>query len=220
MPRPPRNLVPDFPAHLTHRGNDRQDIFRRPEDFGVFKHFLKEAVDRHAVAVNAYVLMSNHIHLLLTPREPFAISRALHSASRRYTGYFNARYERTGILWEGRFHASPVTAERYLFACYRYIDMNPVRAGIVTDPKLYAWSSHCFYAAGAKDSLVTPHPAILELSEEPSRRQDRYRALFCTHSDPAELDLIRNACKAGRAVGSNLTSKGRPRKEMVPDTII
>src|SRR4029079_5119566 len=108
--------------------------FGRAADFEVFKHYLKEAVDQCAVAVNAYVLMTNHIHLLLTPGNSAGVSKALHSASRRYAGYFNSRYKRTGTLWEGRFYAALVPSERYLFSCYRYIDMNPVRARLVSRP--------------------------------------------------------------------------------------
>jgi len=143
MARSPRQFVPGYPSHLTHRGNNRQRIFHCEGDYRFLWRCIKEASDEHRVAVNAYVFMSNHLHLLMTPEEEgVAISRAMHSASRRYAGYFNHRYERTGTLWEGRFHASLVTTDKYLITCHRYIDLNPVRAGLAAGPELYAWSSH------------------------------------------------------------------------------
>jgi putative transposase len=163
--------------------------------------------------------MGNHVHLMLTPAEPVAISRALHSASRRYAGYFNARYQRTGTLWEGRFYAAIIPTERYLFACYRYIDMNPVRAGLVPRPELYTWSSHRFYAAGEPDALVTPHPAILEFSADSRRRHAAYKALFDLPSDPADYDAIRKASKACRTIGADCNPRGRPRKRTIPDAM-
>src|SRR5205809_3732839 len=104
--RRPRNFIAGLPAHVTHRGNNRQAIFSRAADFEIYKHYLKEAVDLCAVAVNAYVLMTNHVHLMMTPSDSEGISKALHSTSRRYAGYFNMRYRRTGTLWEGRFYAA------------------------------------------------------------------------------------------------------------------
>ncbi len=199
--------------HLTHRGNNRQLIFTQTADFGVFRHYLKEAVEQQGVSLNAYVFMTNHIHLMLTPNDASGISKAMHSASRRYAGYFNARYQRTGTLWEGRFYAALITSERYLFACYRYIDMNPVRAGIVRRPNDYLWSSHRFYAQGANDELVTPHSSILEFSANAARRQAAYRALFDVPCDASEYDAIRTASRAGRAIGSDAPGRGRPKKE-------
>jgi putative transposase len=213
MSRLRRNFVPGLPAHLTHRGNNRQVIFRRPADFEVFKHYLKEAVERYAVALNAYVLMNNHVHLMLTPSDVRGISKALHSTSRRYAGYFNARYARTGTLWEGRFGAGLIRAERYLFACYRYIDLNPVRAGIVSRPDQYRWSSHGYYATGVKDELVTPHSLILELSADSSRRQAAYRALFEMPCDPKDYEAIRIASKVGGTIGEKPRARGRPPNE-------
>src|SRR5579859_7002734 len=212
MPRPPRNFTPGFPVHLTHRGNARQAIFRRPADFGVYKHYLKEAIEHHGVSLNAYVLMTNHVHLMLTPRDATGISKALHSASRRYARYFNARYRRTGTLWEGRFHAAVIRSEHYLFACHRYIDLNPVRAGIVAHPEQYDWSSHRFYAHGVRDDLVTPYSIITQMSTDPVRRQAAYKALFEMAGDAKDYDAIRRATRSGRSIGSAGRSRGRPRK--------
>jgi putative transposase len=212
--RRPRNFVPGLPVHVTHRGNDRQVIFRRTADFEGFKHYLKEASEQWAVAVNAYVLMTNHVHLMLTPHDAQGISNALHSASRRYAGLFNARYKRTGTLWEGRFYAALIPTEHYLFACYRYMDMNPVRANLVLRPDEYRWSSHRFYALGIRDDLVTPHSAIVEMSADVGRRQAAYRALFETVLDPKDYDAIRTASRARGTIGPDQPRRGRPGKKI------
>jgi putative transposase len=178
-------------------------------------------VDEHQVAVNAYVFMSNHVHLLLTPGDPLAISRAMHSASRRYAGYFNHRYGRTGTLWEGRFHASLVTTDRYFLACHRYIDQNPLRAGLARVPELYPWSSYRFYALGEANSLITAHRAIELLGQSALSRRYAYQALSSRLLDDAELEIIRKACRAGRPIGEEGRPRGpRPKKvaKFVPDT--
>ncbi len=219
MPRPPRSFASHVPVHLTHRGNNGQDIFTRAQDFAAFRHFLKKAADRHGVSVNAYVLMTNHVHLMLTPDESCAISKAMHWVSRRYAAYFNLRHKRSGMLWQERFFAANITVEHYLFACYRYIDMNPVRARIASHPESYPWSSHRFYAWGTDDALITPHSTFLELSGDPSRRQAAYRRLFAVEVDPLEVQEIRDACLSGRAIGSKPRPRGRPPREMVRGTI-
>ena len=179
---------------------------------------MKEAAEETGVAVNAYVFMTNHIHLLLTPQEPMSISRMLHSASRRYSGYFNDRYQRTGTLWEGRFHASLVRTDRYVLACHRYIDMNPVRAGIVSRPDAYGWSSHRFYAMDEWNGLVTPHATVLDLSRDGRTRRLAYQQLFAVPPDPGELYAFRSAALSGRAVGAPPPRRGRLPKKCVPDT--
>ena len=179
---------------------------------------MKEATEEFQVAVNAYVFMTNHVHLLLTPGEPRAISSAMHSASRRYAGYFNQRYERTGTLWEGRFHASLVTTDHYLFSCHRYIDLNPVRAGIVVDPSIYPWSSHRFYTMDEGNALVTPHPAISALGCEGTSLRAAYRALFSSPLEEVELEAIRKASLSGTAIGARTAPRGRKPGKCVPDT--
>ncbi len=171
------------------------------------------------MAVNAYVFMPNHVHMLLTPSAADRISRSMHSAARRYAGYYNKKYQRTGTLWEGRFRASLVRTDRYLLACHRYIDLNPVRAGMVARPDLYPWSSHRHYAMGEPNPLVTPHPAIIALGGELSSTRDAYRALFSTPLDGVELEAIRSACRGGRPIGADRPAMGRPPKgKLVPDT--
>ena len=219
MPRRPREFAAHVPAHVTHRGNNGQTLFARDEDFGAYKYFLKEAADKHRVSVNAYVLMTNHVHLILTAEGSCAFSDVMHLACRRYTAYFNLRNDRTGMLWQERFFAANITTERYLFACYRYIDLNPVRAGIVASADSYRWSSHRFHAWGKDDAVVTPHPAFLELGLSVPTRQASYRALFASPQDPLEVAEIRQASASGRAIGSTPPARGRPRKEMVRGTI-
>ena len=201
-----------------HRGNNRQRIFHCEGDYRFLWRCIKEATDEFRVAVNAYVFMSNHVHLLLTPREPAAISKAMHSASRRYAGYFNHRYERTGTLWEGRFHASLVTNDHYFLSCHRYIDLNPVRAGLARVPELYPWSSHRFYAMGESNPLVTPHRAISALGEDERSVRKAYQALLSRPLGGMEFDAIRRACRAGCAIGAERPPMGRPSRKVVPDT--
>jgi putative transposase len=216
MPRPPRHFVPGYPVHLVHRGNNRQDIFRMERDYHVFRHFLGNAIGEFQVDVNAYVLMTNHIHLLLTPIDADGISRVMHSASRRYAGHFNAAYGRTGTLWEGRFHASLIPNDRYLLACHRYIDMNPVRAGIVQRPEGYRWSSHRHYAFGELDSLVREHRAIERLGNRPESRRAAYRSLFDDSTFEPDIANIRDAARSCRRVGGASVSPGRPRNKNCP----
>lgn len=215
MTRLNRNFVPGLPAHVLHRGNDRQDIFKCTGDYMFFRSCLGKAALEFGVAVHGYVLMTNHVHLLMTPRDSVAISKAMHSAIRRYAGYFNTRYQRTGTLWEGRFHSAVIASDHYLFACHRYIDNNPVRAGMVERPDMYLWSSHRHYAAGEADTLLTPHPSILELARDSEVRKRAYRALFDVPEDPEQLRALRMASRKGCALGNGplaVGRRGRPRK--------
>lgn len=188
--------------HITLRGNDRQDIFHCDGDRLRFLSCLEDAAPRYGLAVHAYVLMTNHVHLLVTGRDRESASKTVQSVGRRYVAYFNERYERTGTLWEGRYRSTIVEAERYLFACHRYIDTNPVRAGMVAHPVDYTWSSHHFYALGRPDSLITPHPAILALSADEDRRRKAYVRMFELPLEDKVLDVIRGCSNKGWALGS------------------
>ena len=142
MARLPRYAVPGQPQHVIQRGNNRSVMFLRPADYVRYLDNVRAACDQHGCAVHAYVLMTNHVHLLMTPTNAGGISRVMQSVGRRYVRYFNQSYQRTGTLWEGRYRAAAIDSEQYLFACYRYIERNPVRAGMVDDPADYRWSSH------------------------------------------------------------------------------
>ena len=217
MCRLPRMLEPGLPAHVVHRGNDRMRIFHGDGDFLFFIHCLREARRIAAVDIHSYVLMPNHVHLLLTPGEPEGISRFVQSVAGRYAAYFNRHRGRTGTLWEGRFHSTAILADRYLMACHRYIDLNPVRAGLARSPLDYLWSSHRHYAAGQPDSLVVTHALVETLRGQGDGLPRAYRGLFDTATDDRDFQEIREATQAGRVLGAALRPprRGRPRKNGV-----
>lgn len=201
MARLRRLYSPGVPSHIWVRGNNKQAIFRSEGDRVYFHRCLVEATRRLGVAVHAYVLMGNHFHLLATGASPESISKVVQSMGRRYISYFNYLYERTGTLWEGRFQSCPVESERYLLVCHQYVEMNPVRAGMIDDPGRYPWSSHGCNALGRQDDLVTPHSLYMELGAAERERRARYRALFGTELDAAMLAAIRFAAGKGWALG-------------------
>ena len=202
MPRLHRLFVSGLPAHVTVRGNDRQPIFHVDGDRLRFIACLDDAARRYCVAIHAYVLMTNHVHLLVTAKEHSSIPKTIQSLGRRYVAYFNKRYQRTGTLWEGRYRSTLVDTDFYVVACHRYIDLNPVRARLVSDPGDYPWSSHRFYACGRADSLVTPHSLLSELAPTPERRQLAYKRMFDRPLDDEVLERIRDCSNHGWALGS------------------
>jgi putative transposase len=201
MARLPRLVLPGIPTHAVVRGNDRQDIFRHDGDRAFLHRCLVEATRQNGLLVHAYVFMSNHVHLLVTPQEPKSLSRSIQAVGRRYVGYFNFVHSRTGTLWEGRYRSSPVETDRYLLACHRYIEMNPVRAGLVRFPSDYRWSSHRFLARGWNDELVTPHEVVLALAGGEEARRAAYAGLFEISLAADTVDAIRSATRKGWAVG-------------------
>ena len=201
MARPTRIFIPDLPAHVTVRGNDRQAIFRGDEDRAFFRACLRKACTRHQVAIHSYVMMTNHAHLLVSPATATSLPRALQSVGRRYVGYFNNRYTRTGTLWEGRYHANLVQADSHLVMCHRYIDLNPVRGGLAAQPDEFEWSSHRHYAFGRLDDLVTPHSVITDLAATQERRRAAYRSLFDTPMSAEAILRIRQAVRLQRPLG-------------------
>ena len=189
MARLPRLDLPGIPQHIVQRGNDRQACFADAADYLRYRQELGEAALRYDCALHAYVLMTNHVHLLTTPREPGGVSRMMQAIGRRYVGSFNARYRRTGTLWEGRFKSALVDSEHYALACYRYIELNPVRAGIVTSPREYRWSSHARNAHGTHEPRITPHAAYLSLGADDLTRLDAHRRLFAS-TDAHDIDAL------------------------------
>jgi putative transposase len=163
MPRRPRLYLPGQPQHVVVRGHNRDPILARHEDFRFLYRCLHEAADRHGLAVYAWVFMHNHLHLLATPADEHALPRAMQTLGRRYVQYFNRSYRRSVALWEGRYKSALVDTERYLLACYRYIELNPVRAGIARRPEDYPYSSFHANALGKPDAVVTPHLVFLGL---------------------------------------------------------
>jgi REP-associated tyrosine transposase len=202
MPRRARLRIADAPLHIIQRGNNRSVCFFADHDYGCYLHHLGELSARYACSIHAYVLMTNHVHLLLTPRRPDGASLLMKHLGQRYVQYVNRVYERSGTLWEGRFRSSIVQAEAYLLRCQRYIELNPVRAGMVDSPGAYRWSSFAANALGRIDRLVTPHPVFLALGAHEARRRKAYLELFRSELESAELEEIRLSANAGYALGN------------------
>ncbi|MGA7178055.1 MAG: transposase [Thiobacillaceae bacterium] len=231
MARLPRYVVPGQPQHIIQRGNNRQAIFAADADYQFFRDCLVEAARKHGLTIHAYVWMTNHIHLLATPGNDDSISKVFQSVGRKYVQYFNFSYRRSGTLWEGRYRATVVDSERYLLTVMRYIELNPVRAGMVAHPRDYSWSSYAFDAlgeAGPNADWLTPHREYLRLGRTATERQGAYRQLFRAAISNNELKEIRECTHKGWALGGarfkaqieTLTQRrtaskgvGRPRKE-------
>jgi putative transposase len=203
MPRLPRYVLPGYPQHVIQRGNNRCPIFVADEDYGRFRHELLESCQRHQCLIHAYVIMTNHVHFVMTPQQENSIAKVLQSVGRRYVQYFNFTYQRTGTLWEGRYKATLINTEQYLLTCYRYIELNPVRANMAPHPGEYRWSSYGANALGQHDPLVTPHAVYLALGNLAPQRQAAYRALFQAHIDDKTLEEIRQATQKGWALGND-----------------
>lgn len=203
MARLPRYILPGQPQHIIQRGNNRGPTFFADGDYRFYLHCLKAAAEKHDCAVLAYVLMTNHVHLLLNPGNATAISKVLQSVGRRYVQYINYTYRRTGTLWEGRFKAAVIDSEQYLLTCYRYIELNPVRAGMVPYPSDYRWSSYHAHAEGAPDPLLQDHELYLRLGKTAEERQQAYRQLFTAHLDAAMLSTIRDATNKAWPLGND-----------------
>ena len=201
MARHPRYALPGQPQHVIQRGNNRTAMFVASADYERFRAYLHAACLRHGCLVHAYVLMTNHVHLLVTPIAPAAIGRVMQSVGRRYVQHFNRRHHRTGTLWEGRYKAGPIDTERYLLTCYRYIERNPVRAGMVEDPVDYRWSSYRANAFGARDPLVTPHDVYTRVADSDRARHDAYRVLCAEDIDAWSARALRRAAETGWVLG-------------------
>ena len=203
MARQPRVILSGYPHHVIQRGNNRNVIFAGDGDYRFYLEKLGDACRRHGCRIHAYVLMTNHVHLLMTPETETGISHAMQSLGRSYVRYFNDLYRRTGTLWEGRFKATLVDTDEYLLSCYRYIEENPVRAGMVASPADYPWSSYRHNALGEEDALVSAHDGYLTLGADASDRQQVYRALFGTPLDEDTLSNIREMTNRGWVLGND-----------------
>ena len=203
MARLPRISPAGIPVHLIQRGNNRQACFVSDEDHMAYAGWLKEYAKKYKVEIHAWVMMTNHVHLLCTPRQEGGVSRMMQSLGRRYVQYFNVEYRRSGTLWEGRFKSCLIQQERYLLEVYRYIELNPVRAQMVTDPGEYQWSSYQINGLGKISELCTPHQEYLCLGKSPSERRHNYRAFLSHHVDGELLKEIRENTQKGMAVGSD-----------------
>jgi putative transposase len=203
MARLPRYTTPGQPQHVIQRGNNKTPLFVREEDYRVFRHCLLSAITRFECEIHAYVFMTNHVHLLVSTRDARGISKTMQSVGRQYVRYFNDRSGRTGTLWEGRYRATVIDTDEYLFTCCRYIEENPVRAAIVPHPSRFAWSSYLANALGVDDALVTPHERYLALGRSPGSRRAAYRALFRGSLEAPALTAIRDATNHAWALGDD-----------------
>jgi putative transposase len=206
MARLPRYVVPGQPQHIIQRGNNRQVIFAADADYQFFRDALIKAAKEHGLIIHAYVWMTNHIHLLATPLSENSISKVFQSVGRKYVQYFNFTYKRSGTLWEGRYRATVVDSERYMLTVMRYIELNPVRAGMSRHPAEYPWSSYTFNALGMRSSntdWLQPHQEYLNIASNATERQVAYQALFNTEIAKDDLINIRESTHKGWALGSD-----------------
>jgi putative transposase len=202
MSRLPRIVVPGETLHIMHRGNNRQDIFHSEEDRVRFKGDLLISLKKADCSLHAYVIMDNHFHLLVTPKNRTELAKFMQSVANRYVRYFNAKYHRTGTIWEGRFRSCLIDSERYLFTLYRYIEMNPVRAGMVESTMDYPWSSYHYHALGKPDLLITEHMLYKSLGDDTAQRCSRYRQISDQPGNQATETSITEATLKGEVFGS------------------
>lgn len=230
MPRSPRLVLPNLPFHVTQRGVNRAVIFVDDEDRRCYLRLLRKACMAHQVAIHAFVLMDNHVHLLLTPATEDSLALAMRVSGQTYVQAFNTRHQRSGGLWQGRYHSCLVDSERYLLTVYRYIELNPVRAALVAAPGDFRWSSAHTNLGTTQDPLITPHPVYLALGSTMESRAANYREWLDAGVGDEELAQIRRYVSQQRALGDarfqamveetlNRTAgfrpRGRPRKKAI-----
>ncbi|MFA7504423.1 MAG: transposase [Burkholderiaceae bacterium] len=204
MTRLPRYVIPGHPQHIIQRGNNRQAIFAAGTDYRFFRDALIAAAHKHGLRIHAYVWMTNHIHLLATPEQEDSMGKVFQSVGRRYVQYFNHTHQRSGTLWEGRYRATVIDSEQYLLTVMRYIELNPVRAGMVTHPRDYPWSSYAYNASGERNrntDWLAPHDEYMRLGGDAVERQRAYRQLFRAAASEDELKSIRECTHKGWALG-------------------
>jgi len=201
MPRRGRIMIPGIPIHVVQRGNNRSACFVSDEDRAFYLHHLGRLLPRVGCTLHAYCLMANHVHLLISGDEATACALLMKHAAQLHSQYFNRRYGRTGSLWEGRFRSCLVQTEVYLLRCYRYIELNPVRAGMVGHPMLHPWSSYAMNATGKPQGIVTPHPEYLRLGATDKERSAVYQDWVLSGVPAEQLDDIRTATNGGYALG-------------------
>lgn len=202
MPRQPRPIVPGIPLHIIQRGNNRLNCFFTDSDYLVFADLLQQAAAGAGCRLHAYVMMTNHVHMLVTPSHRAGPAGMMKALGERYVRYVNRRHQRTGTLWEGRYRSCLVDSERYLLVCQRYIELNPVRAHIVAQPADYPWSSYRANAHGAPDSLLTRHDIYLQLGADAAAREIAYRALFQEVLPVKLINHVRRAINGHSALGN------------------
>lgn len=233
MPRRARLALPNVPLHVIQRGNNRQACFYADEDYRFYLDWLREYADKTGCQIHAYVLMTNHVHLLISATRPEAPGALMKALGQRYVQYVNRTYRRSGTLWEGRFRSCLTQEESYLLACQRYIELNPVRADMVAHPAEYRWSSYRGNAQGDPDALLKPHSLYLVLGKDAASREAAYRELFRYELEPGLVDEIRRATNGNYALGNAAFAEqvttalgrravpgksGRPRRMVEPES--
>lgn len=203
MPRRPRIHLDNVPLHIVQRGHNRQPCFFAEEDYLAYLHWLGEALKKERCALHAYALMTNHVHLLVTPKKAEAVPRLIIALGRRYVQYINTTYRRSGTLWDSRYKSSVIQADTYLLTCQRYIELNPVRAAMVDDPAHYRWTSYRHNALGQANPILTPHALYLALGQDEAQRLSTYRALFRAQLDKSTIDDIRLALNQNQPLGNS-----------------
>jgi putative transposase len=222
MPRAPRLQIAGLTFHVVQRGNHRERVFFTHDDYRTYLDLLALLSNRYQTRVHAYVLMTNHVHLLMTAARPDGVSRTMQYVASIYSRRLNERLERQGPLWEGRFRASLIDSDYYCLACYRYIELNPVRAGMVASPAEYRWSSYRENAGQSMPHVVEPHDSFLALGDSPSARIKGYRAIVAEALPAAALTTIREGLRRGEPIGGDPggsgLSRNAARKVTVSDT--
>lgn len=201
MARLPRIVIPNQPLHIMHRGNNRQDIFETDEDMMRIKDDLAVSLSKSRCQLHAYVIMTNHLHLLITPSDKEELTVFMQSLTNRYVRYFNVTRKRTGTMWEGRFKSCLVDSDAYLFTLYKYIEMNPVKANMVEDITYYPWSSYHHNAQGQIDGLITEHDLYTKLATDKLQRAERYRHIFNAIDLEQQASDITTATQRGEVFG-------------------
>lgn len=228
MPRRKRCCPAGLPVHIVQRGNNKQVCFTSDSDLAAYANWLKDAAKKYGVAIHAWVFMTNHVHLLVTPDADDAVSKTMQYIGRYYVRYFNYQYDRTGTLFEGRYKSSLIQSNHYLLACYKYIELNPVRAGLVKDPADYAWSSYRANTMGQAVKMWTPHENYLALGNNQERRQMAYQHFFTEDMGRELITDIRGALNTGLVLGDDhfrrqvaqLTGQAQKHKKRGPKKVL
>lgn len=203
MPRLPRLNFPNIPQHIVQRGNNRQTIFFHEDDYHTYLDYLREALIKNGCKLYAFVLMTNHVHLLASGETSAGISALMQSLGRRYVRHINASYQRSGTLFEGRFKSSLVDSERYLLTCMRYIELNPLRAGIVGDPGDYRWSSYSHHVGESVIDWLSEPLEFRHLAATAEARAMAYRQLVQQALTSSDLEAIRLHLNKDCALGTS-----------------
>ncbi len=206
MPRKPRFFIAGVPNHVVQRGRNKDPVFFEAADYEFYLAKLAEALDKYDGKLHAYVLMTNHVHLLLTGSTRETVSRVMQYVGRYYVPYINHKYRYSGSIWQGRFKSSLIDSVLYLFLCMKYIELNPVRAEMVDSPQKYRYSSFHKNALGKHDALISPQDEYLKLSSDEQTRCQMYKSLFETDIDENSLNKIRQGYQTGTPVGSSVFS--------------